>query len=252
MYNPHPKVNVVLARPIYARNIGSVSRVMANMGANRLILIDPKCEIGLEARQGAAGAQKHLFESQIYSSWKDFYDKEPSGLVFAFAARMKKETESTTFLESLESLTKGNLLIPNEDIYFLFGPEDHGLTNEDLERVNHVYQLPVFGDFESYNLSHAVLLALYIFNNHCKTSVEMTNPPAPTTTADSFYFPKEALEDWMSALGIEFGDRRTDALKVFKRFLFSRHASPKEFRILEVLIQQTVRKLKSSPKHPSS
>ena len=51
------KIDVVLVRTEYASNVGATARAMANMGADRLILIDPQCDVDLKAREAAAGAQ---------------------------------------------------------------------------------------------------------------------------------------------------------------------------------------------------
>ncbi len=40
----------------------------------------------------------------------------------------------------------------------LFGPEDHGLSTEDLEQVTHLCHIPTGGDVSSLNLAQAVLL----------------------------------------------------------------------------------------------
>src|ERR1700733_4961969 len=89
--NPIFDLNVVLVRPLFSRNVGSGSRVMANMGAQRLILVDPKCEYDLEARQGAAGAQTHLLESVRHTSMNEFLQSEPDGVRIAFCANKRKE-----------------------------------------------------------------------------------------------------------------------------------------------------------------
>jgi len=39
---PLQELRVVLFRPKYAENVGSVARAMLNMGARRLVLVDPQ------------------------------------------------------------------------------------------------------------------------------------------------------------------------------------------------------------------
>ena len=58
--NINYQINVVLVRSLYDRNIGSSSRAMANMGAHRLILVNPQCEITYEAQLAAATGQEAL------------------------------------------------------------------------------------------------------------------------------------------------------------------------------------------------
>lgn len=234
------EINVVLVRTIYPRNIGSVSRVMGNMGADRLILIDPKCEINLEARQGAAGAQKHLVERTTYKSWRAFYENENEGLRIAFCARNKSDEDLLPFSDRVKKIVKSKKTnkLP---IYMIFGPEDHGLENDDLDLANYICHLPVFGSFKSLNLSHAVLLALYVLKSA---------GPSKTSTNDkktgTYNFPQAALAEWLKTIGFTFGGRRTDVYKVIKRILLNNLASDKELRVLEAVIFQTIRKLKKN------
>jgi tRNA/rRNA methyltransferase len=248
--NRYIDIHVVLVKPLYSRNVGYVSRVMANMGAAKLILVDSQCEYNLEARQGAAGAQTHLVEATHYKTVDDFLKNEPEGLRVAFSARTKKETDTLpTTSRARMVLTDAQRL--QQPIYLLFGSEDHGLTKEDLEYAHYILELPIFGPFKSINLSHATLLALYIFQNEIraveKPSHETENfirneISKPESTG--FVFPKLALKEWLETLGFETGDRRTDALQVLQRILLKNLASNKELRVLEAIVNQTVRKLK--------
>ncbi len=234
---PNP-IHVVLVRPHYSRNVGSVSRAMANMGAQKLILIQPECEINLEARQGAAGAQTHLLEHTSYSSWKDFFDNEPEGLRIAFSAQHKKETDTLSLEDRVKHLRSEGFL-PRLPLYLFFGPEDHGLSNEDVAFANFICRLPIYGPFTSLNLSHAVLLALYI----CRTWLHSAPTVSAEPPSETFHFPESAIQGWLQTLGFEIGDRRTDVYKVLKRILLRNLASDKELRILEAIVNQTLRKL---------
>jgi tRNA/rRNA methyltransferase len=228
-------IHVVLVRSIYSRNVGSVSRAMANLGASRLILVDPKCDLDFEARQGAAGAQSRLIEATVYNTWADFYASEGEGVRIAFCAKSKIETDAL----DIESRAQEILKTHNGPIYLIFGPEDHGLSNDDVSFANFICQLPVYGDFTSFNLSHAVLLATYIFQKQ----LQLKAPEAEVTPVSKFEFPDATLQKWLNTLGFEVGDRRIDAYKVLKRILLKNIATDKELRILEAVIFQTIRKL---------
>ncbi|MEQ1665190.1 MAG: TrmH family RNA methyltransferase [Bdellovibrionales bacterium] len=233
-------IHVVLVNSIYSRNVGATSRSMGNMGAGRLILINPKCEINLEARQGAAGAQRHLVELTQYAAWADFFEKEPDGIRFAFCARNNNEQDEMYFTQRLEILKKEHNL-NTQLIYLIFGPEDHGLTNEDKHFANFIVQLPTYGEFNCLNLSHAVLLALFLLHQSRSSQTSDKNSPAPQT--ETFYFPEETIVKWLNFLGFEVGGRRTDAYKVLKRILLKNISTAKELKILESVIIQTVRRL---------
>ncbi len=220
------------------------------MGANRLILIDCKCDYDLNAREGAAGAQTHLLTATRYTSWSEFFAQEKDGIRIAFSARQKKETDTLSFEGRLIELQTDERNI-GTPYYLIFGPEDHGLSNADVEFAHYICALPIYGPFKSLNLSHAVLVALYIFQSTQLrldsevSDVGSTAVAGPTHSDDRFFFPSEAIQNWLTTLGFEIGDRRTDAYKIMKRILLSNRATPKELRVLEAIVQQTVRKLKN-------
>jgi len=250
-------VHVVLVRPIYSRNVGSVSRAMANIGAGRLILIDAKCEYNLEARQGAAGAQTRLMEATRHNTWDDFYTKETDGIRIAFCGIKKSETDGIGFESRLQEYI--NEISPARPLYLIFGPEDYGLTNDDCQFAHYIHQLPARGDYSSLNISHAVLLALYIadrtYTSHVAQNPEVTPTTiSPASLDDSnrskFYFPEQPIKAWLDAIRMDVGNRRTDAYLVLKRYLLKQRPTAKELRILEAIINQTVRKLKEvAPKN---
>jgi tRNA/rRNA methyltransferase len=216
---------------------------MGNIGAGRMIIIDSKCEYNLEARQGASGAQTRLMEANWYPNWDEFFKNEQDGIRIAFCARKKPETDPVSFSERAKEILPE--IQYQRPLYLIFGPEDHGLSNEDCSLVHHIHQLPIQGDFESLNLSHAVLLALFIIDQtNCagdgKTLLLKDNP----SEQDTAFFPKESIVAWLDALNMEIGNRRTDAYKVLKRYLLRQRPTAKELRILEAVIHQTIRKLK--------
>lgn len=239
----------MLVGSLYSRNVGYVSRAMANMGASRLILIDCKCDYDLNAREGAAGAQTHLLTATRYTSWSEFFSQEKDGIRIAFSARQKKETDGLTFEQRLLELQKDERYSATS-FYLIFGPEDHGLSNADVEFAHYICSLPIYGPFKSLNLSHAVLVALYIFQStlsragHVIADANDTHARIPSGPDDRFFYPSEAIHEWLTTLGFEIGERRTDAYKILKRILLSNRATPKELRVLEAIVQQTVRKLK--------
>jgi len=241
-------VHVVLVSSLYSRNVGSVSRAMANIGAGHLILINSKCEYDLDARQGAAGAQTRLVEARRYKNWSDFFENEKDGIRVAFSSRLKNETDAMNYADRMQEYQ--HEISAARPLYIIFGPEDHGLTNEDCNLAHHIHELPIYGDFKSLNLSHAVLLALFITQQNMS---KVVSPPTNTLNSEPGahpYFPELPIINWLETLGLTVGDRRTDAYKVLKRFFLKQRPTEKEMRILEVVVQQTIRKLKAGQKQP--
>ena len=78
---------VILVRPKYPRNIGMVSRAMCNFGHEKLILIEPLCELDRAASKGAAQGQQPLRDCISYNSWEEYAENEPDGPRIAYSRR---------------------------------------------------------------------------------------------------------------------------------------------------------------------
>ena len=94
-------LSVVLVRSEQPGNVGAAARALANMGGDRLILIDPRCEIDAAAYALAAGADKILDRTVVYPSWDAFYASEGEGLRIALTRRVGKQRKTFALKEKL-------------------------------------------------------------------------------------------------------------------------------------------------------
>lgn len=233
-------LKIVLVRPKYPRNIGMVARAIANYGDYNLILINPQCELDVEAHEGAARGQEPLENVEIYDTWEKFYDREPEGLRIAFTRRTGKRRESEEFSETLKN--EPDLISANNKrwVYLIFGPEDHGLADEDLDFVHRILHFEMPGKVKSLNLSHAVLTALTLLHTH-KVSLQAKED----LIEEPFYFPEKTLKKWLETLNFDLTThRRVNAYTVLRNMLLKSVPNTKELHILEAALQQTIRKLK--------
>jgi len=241
-------INVVLHRPIYSRNIGMCARAIANMGASRLILIAPQGDLSHEAKQGAAHAQTILRKATAYASLNDFHAAEGSGLRIALSGR-DGSLHGPRPLDVLfkEWTNQADHLItqPNLPLYLMFGPEDDGLSNEEMQLCHAVCYLPTFGEITSLNLSHAVLLALYIARAGLKSGAEEKAAKHQSEVMpEPLYYPSETIRKWLEALGFDLSAKRVNVEKTLNRIFLSHAPAEEELRILDSVLQQTVRRLR--------
>lgn len=235
-------VCIVLVRPIYARNIGSVSRAMGNLGGDQLVLINPQCELDLSAREGAAGCQKFLEEAEVYPNLDDFFKNHERGLRISFSRRCGKNRKVSSWSEKAKSLfSEKEALSKQIPIYLFFGPEDSGLSEEDNENVHHVCSLPVYGDFASFNLSHAVQLALFIFQSHTPEIGSETVSAKEEVLPVSL--PDEVLRQWIEAIGFDLSHDRVNAYTVLRKMILRSCPNDKEVRILNSALRQTLSRI---------
>ncbi len=276
------KLNVVLVRTLYDRNIGFCSRAMSNMGAHQLILIQPQCEMTYEAQQAAATGQDGLRTKKIYSSIEEFLMKEPDGLRISFSARDGRGRSSRDFKETLLWSQKNSPYFKNSNclkssyhntdeksgneevfsstdekteeeivelvpIYLFFGPEDAGLSAAEIQNSHFCCSLPTYGENASLNLSQAVLLCLFIFRETLGGAKTILNGQQELRKNDQLpasIDPAASLKEWLIALGVDLSSKKINAYTVLKRMLLQNTPSVKEYQMLETMIQQTLRKLK--------
>lgn len=240
-----PFITIVLVKTIYPSNIGSAARAAANMGAQRLVLVNPQCEINSKAKQGAAGAQSMLQSHETYKSWDEFYATEGNGIRFAFTRRGGKNRQVDSFKKRLASLQQEDSENFNQPLYFIFGPEDNGLAAEDIELAHYACSLPTYGSFASMNLSQAVLLSLFSFHDFIGTKEnEIDNQEFTEGFKQPTYYPEESLKNWLEAIGFDLSARRKSAYTTLRRLLLKNRPHEKDLMVLEAILQQTIRKLK--------
>jgi tRNA/rRNA methyltransferase len=242
---------VVLVRSIYSSNVGASSRAMANMGIERMVLIDPKCEIDQAARLAAATGQEGLQTRTTYSSWDEFFKTEPDGLRFAFTARDGRGRAVSGYQATLQWLRDEHPSFSETNdqplfLYLIFGPEDWGLSGADLELAHHCVSIPTYGENSSLNLGQAVLLALFLTRQFFGGQLTKLDgqQPARSENPQLNIFPEETLKTWLTELGMSLDKRRINAYTVLKRMILHNVPTPKELNMLETVLQQNIRKLR--------
>ncbi len=150
-------ITIVLQRPRYPENIGSAARAMHNMGFRHLIVVDPGIWDLERIRRLATHAAGSVVDT--ISRFDTLDDAlAPFGHVVGTTARLGGQRP---VLKSPELLARH--LVPlsqTNRVAIVFGPEDRGLTNEDVRRCHQLVNIPT-ADFSSLNLAQAVMVICY-------------------------------------------------------------------------------------------
>ena len=149
------KVRIVLVEPEGPFNIGSVARVMKNMGLSRLALVNPVDFHNDEAYKGAVGAKDLLHGAVVYGSLEEAVADE--SLVVGTTRRAGRWRQVGCGLEDLPARIMG----AGSSISILFGRERCGLSSDETDLCNLLVSIPASKSFPSLNLSHAVALVCY-------------------------------------------------------------------------------------------
>lgn len=246
------EVRIVLVRTIYERNIGATSRAMSNMGFEKLVLIAPACELTYEAQQAAATGQTGLQNRTTYSSWDEFLEKEPESIKICFTARDGKGRQVRDIDDVLNDIADHAPQFQLESeipfvVHLVFGPEDWGLSAEDLEHANFCACLPTFGENWSLNLAQATLLGMFSLRKlwgGTRTHLDgekIRRAPQGIKGID----PDTTLRTWLEEMGFDLTrQRKINVYTVLRRMLLQNTPTKKELVILETVLQQSIRKLR--------
>jgi tRNA/rRNA methyltransferase len=150
-------IGIVLAQPHIPENIGAVARAMDNMGLNRLTLVNPKNYESQRVSRLATGSSIKLIDNmRVYEDLKEALG--PYHYVIGTTARTGSLRPAITgprrLAQDLIAISQNNL------VAILFGPEDRGLSNEELRNCHTVATIPT-ARFPSLNLAQAVMIICY-------------------------------------------------------------------------------------------
>jgi tRNA/rRNA methyltransferase len=174
---------IVLVGSLYPGNIGSVARAMNNMGLSRLTLVNPQCRVDEQSYGMATHAKKILLNLNVVTTVKEAI--AGSGYVFGTTARSRRWRN---LVNPQEMAQHAMSVLQTNKIAILFGPEDAGLTNEELELCNEVVTIPTARGAKSMNVSHAVLVICYEI--YCAAQKPLASKPiefAPTKQVEDMY-----------------------------------------------------------------
>ncbi|TYO99709.1 tRNA/rRNA methyltransferase [Geothermobacter ehrlichii] len=151
-------IAVVLVEPKGALNIGSVCRVMANFGLGRLRLVNPQADhLSDPARKMAVKASFLLESAECFDSLEAAL--ADCSLSIGTTRRFGKYRENLLHPEQAAGLCLEQA--PGGRVGLVFGREDHGLFNEELDLCQRLMTIPTCGPVKSMNLAQAVAVTLY-------------------------------------------------------------------------------------------
>jgi tRNA/rRNA methyltransferase len=151
-------IRIVLVRPQGQMNIGSAARAMKNVGLQELALVDPVGPpIHPDARLMAVGAHDILEDALIFPHLADAV--ADCTWVIGTTRRGGKRREGV--IDPRQMAVEVAEIIQLNKVAVVFGPEDRGLTNRDLDLCKRLVTIPAHDKYGSLNLAQAVMIVCY-------------------------------------------------------------------------------------------
>jgi len=155
-------IRIVLVRPSHPGNIGSAARAMKAMGLADLRLVTPERYPAPEARWLAAHAVDVLEASQVHGTLKEALE----GCEVALALSARPREWSPPVASVREAALVAVSRAAAGPVAFVFGPEDAGLSQDEVFACQYLVHIPTAHrpgaiNLGSLNLAQAVQVVTY-------------------------------------------------------------------------------------------
>lgn len=165
-------IRFVFVEPRYGGNVGAAARVLKNFGFGRLDLVDPREGADHEeAVRMAVDAADLLGAARTHETLDQALDG--AATVVGTSRRMGKHRQPHHRLDALTPLLPG--LAARGELALVFGREDHGLSDADLDRCTHLVYVPTSAAYPALNVAQTIAIVAY----ELRTALDAAAPEAP-------------------------------------------------------------------------
>jgi len=150
-------ISFILVEPKEPGNIGAAARAIKNMGFKNLELVNPARFITDESKRMACNALDILKHAKAYSDFKEAVQQK--ALIIGTTRRLGKRRG--LILPLRDGVKRAIEAAQKNKIAILFGSEEKGLTNKEVDECGFLLTIPSDPSAPSLNLAQSVLLVAY-------------------------------------------------------------------------------------------
>lgn len=150
-------IAIVLHRPHFPENIGAAARSAMNMGIGRLLVVEPRdCDLTKILKMATHHAEDLVTEMEVFGDLREALASFQYVVGTSARTGSHRQTVQTprSLAEDLIDISQKNR------VAILFGPEDRGLANRDLQYCDRLVTIPTAA-FRSINLAQTVMILAY-------------------------------------------------------------------------------------------
>ena len=150
-------IRIVLVHTSHPGNIGGVARAMKNMGLGKLYLVAPKQFPDEQANWRAVSAVDVLDNAVVTGT----LEEAVADCQFVVGTSARGRRIPWPLQDPRECAQRMSVASGHGEVAVLFGREDRGLTNDELQLCNLHLNIPTAQDYSSLNLAMAVQIVCY-------------------------------------------------------------------------------------------
>lgn len=227
-------MRIVLVRPQGMMNIGSVARAMKNVGLTELALVEPAgSPTHPDALVMAVRAHDILRDALICSRLADAI----ADCTWVIGTTRRRGKGRGGVIDPRQMASEIADIAQQNKVALVFGPEDRGLTNRDLDLCQRLVTIPTNDEYGSLNLAQAVMIICYEIYLATRRH-EGASRPLRMATSEELEGMYRHMEEILLRIG--FLDRNNPKrMMVALRRIFSRaRLSPREVKIVRGICRQ--------------
>ncbi|MCS5711026.1 RNA methyltransferase [Candidatus Berkiella aquae] len=151
-------ISIILCQTSHPGNIGASARSMKTMALKQLVLIEPAIFPSNVAVERASGADDVLANAKVYGS----LNEGVANCQWLFGTSARSRAFPWPQLTPFEAAAKMlELTATQQSVGILFGNEQSGLSNEQLQQCDFHIAIPANPEYSSLNLGSAVQIICY-------------------------------------------------------------------------------------------
>jgi tRNA/rRNA methyltransferase/tRNA (cytidine32/uridine32-2'-O)-methyltransferase len=227
-----------LVETTHPGNIGAVARAMKNMGMTRLALVSPKIFPSNEATARASGADDVLAAATVYPNLQEAI--ADCQLIIGTSAR--RRTISWPELNPKQCAQLAVIDQPHQQIAIIFGRENSGLKNHELDLCHYLLHIPCNESYSSLNIAAAVQVVCYelFAATDLPDSIQVGDqgecPLATASQMESFY---RHLQEALVDIGFMQPGRSKSIMRRLRRVYNRIQLDTKEVDILRGILRMS-------------
>jgi len=238
-------LRIVLVEPAGQINIGAIARVMKNFGLNQLVLVNPQCDrLSEEALRMAVHAKEILTSAVLV----DTLPAALQGCVRVIATTGRVRSWDIP-LENPRTALPWLLEEPEQPVALVFGREDRGLSNEELNYAQRFVHIPTSENYLSLNLATAVGICCYELaqcTNPSETQTLSKTDMAPFDVVEAYY---QQLESLLLQIGYLYPHTAASRMEKFRQLYNRAYLQTTEVAMLRGILQQIKWAIKNQRDH---
>ena len=231
-------IKIVLVETTHPGNIGAVARAMKNMNLANLCLVSPKIFPSADATSRASGADDILAKATVCHSLQEAI--ADCRMVIGASARCR--TISWPEMTPRECADKVAITEPGNQVAIIFGRENSGLKNHELDLCHFLLRIPCNSEYSSLNIAAAVQVVcyeLFVAAGQQEAIVIGDRGKIPKATAaqmESFY---THLYEALTDIGFMHPDKSKSIMRRLRRIYNRVQLDSKELDILRGILRMS-------------